>query len=121
MHGTTNIKFLGLVVYYGMDDNVIIHSEFTKLFEFHMEENEVGQLSQYSNSLQDEWQMLDSQEEQEFFSSTPHSDLCRDSGYSRSRWLILKVISYLYFLLLTVQNVWSFTCTLPVIFMTQCF
>jgi len=54
MHGTTNIKFLGLVVYYGMDDNVIIHSEFTKLFEFHMEENEVGQLSQYSNSLQDE-------------------------------------------------------------------
>jgi len=79
----------GLVVYYDMDNNVIIHNDFTKFFEFHMEENEVGQLSQYSVSLQDEWQMLDSQEEQEFFSSTAHSDLCRYSGYSRSRSLDL--------------------------------
>ena len=30
--------FLGLVVYYDMDNNVIIH-DFTKLFEFQMEKN----------------------------------------------------------------------------------
>jgi len=82
--------FLGLVVYYDMDNHVIICSDFKKLFEFLMEESEVGQLSQYSDSLQDEWQMLDSQKEQEFFSSPPHSDLCRYSGYSRSRWLDLE-------------------------------
>ena len=54
--------FSGLVVYYDMDSNVIICNDFTKLLEIHMEENEVRQLSQYSDSLQDEWQMLDSQE-----------------------------------------------------------
>lgn len=61
--------FLELVVYYDTENNVIIHNDFTKLFEFYVEENEMGWLSQYSDSLQDEWQMLDSQKEQEFFSS----------------------------------------------------
>jgi len=85
--------FLGLV-YYDMVSHVIICNDFTKLFEFLMEENEVGQLSQYSDSLQGEWHMLDSQKE--LFSSAPHSDLCRYSGYSRWAWfsIHLSLIKY---------------------------
>lgn len=49
--------FLLLVICYNMEHNVIFDGDLTKLFEFHMEENELGQLSQYSDCLQDRWPM----------------------------------------------------------------